>query len=198
MLVRRLSQEHAMRITGGTYRGRRITCPPGVIRPAMDRMRESLFSILGPLNGISFLDLFAGSGAVGLEAASRGAHPVHLVEMDKKKRHVILKNIHFADPPLELFMMPVQRYLKRCSASYDIVYADPPFPMKNKASLLVLAAEHAAVRTGGLFIIHHPSEELWEDEIACFCCTDVRTYGRSVLRFYRNEITDTSQLSDTH
>ncbi len=176
-----------MRITGGTYRGRRIVCPPGVIRPAMDRMRESLFSILGPLTGTSFLDLFSGSAVVGLEAASRGAHPVHLVEMDPKKRNTIMKNIGFADPPLQLFMMPVQRYLKRSGASYDIAYADPPFAMKGKASLLTLAAEHGIVRQGGLFIIHHPAEERWDDDIECFRCTDVRTYGRSVLRFFLNE-----------
>ncbi len=71
-----------MRITGGTIRGRRVVCPPGVIRPAMDRMRESMFSILGPLDGFSFLDLFTGSGLVGLEAWSRGARPVVLVEKD--------------------------------------------------------------------------------------------------------------------
>ena len=64
-----------MRITGGKYRGRRIVCPPGVIRPAMDRMRESLFSILGNLEGISFLDLFSGSGLVGEKA---WGHTIHI------------------------------------------------------------------------------------------------------------------------
>ena len=81
-----------MRITGGIYRGRRITCPPGIIRPAMERMRESLFSILGDISGVPFLDLFSGSGLVGIEAASRGAEPVHLVELDRNKRETILKN----------------------------------------------------------------------------------------------------------
>ena len=65
-----------MRITGGLYRGRGIKCPPGVIRPAMDRMRESLFAVLGNITGCSFLDLFSGSGIVGIEAASRGAASV--------------------------------------------------------------------------------------------------------------------------
>ncbi len=65
-----------MRITGGFYKGRTVVCPPGVIRPAMDRMRESLFAILGDLTGTSFLDLYAGSGVVGIEAASRGADVV--------------------------------------------------------------------------------------------------------------------------
>ena len=60
-------------------------CPPGIIRPAMDRMRESMFAVLGPLERESFLDLFSGSGLVGLEAWSRGARPVVLVEKDRGK-----------------------------------------------------------------------------------------------------------------
>ena len=84
-----------MRITGGLYKGRKIICPPGVIRPAMDRMRESLFAILGNLDDMSFLDLYSGSGIVGIEAASRGADPVFLVEKDVKKRKTIIQNISF-------------------------------------------------------------------------------------------------------
>ena len=74
-----------MRITGGELRGRSIKCPDGVIRPAMDRMRESLFAILGDLSGKSFLDLFSGSGTIAIEAVSRGASHVELVEKDKIK-----------------------------------------------------------------------------------------------------------------
>ena len=74
-----------MRITGGAYCGRIIELPESSmeIRPAMDRMRESVFAILGDLTGLSFLDLFSGSGIIALEAASRGAHPVVCVERDR-------------------------------------------------------------------------------------------------------------------
>ena len=72
-----------MRITGGVLRGRIIKCPDGIIRPAMDRMRESVFSILGDLSGKSFLDLFSGSGTIAIEAVSRGASQVELCEKDK-------------------------------------------------------------------------------------------------------------------
>ena len=82
-----------MRITGGKYVRGKIVCPPGVIRPAMDRMRESLFAILGDLSGLSFLDLFSGSGVVAIEAASRGAEPIVLVEMDRGKKATIEKNL---------------------------------------------------------------------------------------------------------
>ena len=100
-----------MRITGGIYRGRRIDCPPGVIRPAMDCMRESLFSILGDLSGESFLDLFSGSGCVGIEAASRGAATVHLVEKDKLKLATIKANISFVkDCDIKVFLTDVMRF----------------------------------------------------------------------------------------
>ena len=72
-----------MRITGGELKGRIIKCPDGIIRPAMDRMRESVFAVLGPLNGASFLDLFSGSGTIAIEAVSRGASSVELVEKDR-------------------------------------------------------------------------------------------------------------------
>ena len=82
-----------MRITGGKYVRRQIACPPGIIRPAMDMMRESMFSILGDIEGVPFLDLFSGSGCVAIEAASRGASPIHLVEMDRGKKMVEILQI---------------------------------------------------------------------------------------------------------
>ncbi len=84
-----------MRITGGTLCGRQIEVPEGVIRPAMDRMRESVFSILQDLSGSSFLDIFSGSGIIALEAASRGADPIEAVEMDPLKRKTIKKRVDF-------------------------------------------------------------------------------------------------------
>ncbi len=178
-----------MRITGGKYRGRIITCPPGVIRPAMDRMRESLFSILGNLDNYSFLDLFTGSGCVGIEASSRGASPVHIVEKDRGKKSVILKNISIVETPIKLFMADVKRFIPTAKQKYDIVYADPPFPMEGKVELTNLIAKSEIVKKGGLFIIHYPSEErsLWPDTIGDLVNYDERKYGRSILRFYRRE-----------
>ena len=85
-----------MRITGGVLRGRKIDCPAGIIRPAMDKMKESVFSILGDIEEHSFLDLFSGSGSIALEASSRGANPVVLVEKDKIKFNTIKKHSNSA------------------------------------------------------------------------------------------------------
>ena len=176
-----------MRITGGKYCRRQVKCPPGVIRPAMDRMRESLFAILGDLTGESFLDLFSGSGCVAIEAASRGASPIHLVEMDRGKKSVIESNISFVEEDKRLFMMDVNRFILSCPYHYDIVYADPPFNMEGKVELFKAVAEKKIIKEGGLFIIHYPEEEkkLWPEEVPGFTFKDERKYGRSILRFYK-------------
>lgn len=175
-----------MRITGGQYCRRTVICPPGIIRPAMDRMRESLFSILGPLDGKSFLDLFSGSGCVAIEAASRGASPIHLVEMDRGKKSVIERNLSFVNEEKRLFMMDVRRYLDSCQRRYDLIYADPPFALEGKVKLLEKVAQKGLLEDGGLFIIHFPIEEdgQWDGEVGGLKLVDRRTYGRSTLRFY--------------
>ncbi|NLA92924.1 MAG: 16S rRNA (guanine(966)-N(2))-methyltransferase RsmD [Spirochaetales bacterium] len=178
-----------MRITGGIYRGRRIICPPGEIRPAMDRMRESLFNILGNISGTPFLDLFSGSGLVGIEAASRGCEPVHLVELDRGKRETILKNIEFVESTIKLFSSDVVKFIRTAKEEYGIIYADPPFNYPNKTGLANLVAKRGLLPPEGLFIIHYPAEEkkLWPDSFDNLIFIDERKYGRSLLRFYRQE-----------
>ncbi len=181
-----------MRITAGKYRGRTVVCPPGVIRPAMDRMRESMFSIIRDLEGKAFLDLFSGSGLVGIEAASRGAQPVHLVEMDRQKRETILKNISFVETPVKLFMSNVFRFIPTAKISYSIIYADPPFPMKGKVGIAEAVVKADILAPEGLFIVHYPREESkqWPETIGNLSFIDERSYGRSLLRFYQNTGTE--------
>lgn len=176
-----------MRITGGIYRGRTVTCPPGIIRPAMDMMRESLFSILGNIEGISWLDLFTGSGCVGIEAASRGASLVHVVEKDRQKKATILKNLSMVESEIQLFMTDVNRFIPTAKRQYDVVYADPPFPMSGKVDLAKAVDKAGLLTEGGLFIIHYPSEEKkdWPKQIGNLEFNDERKYGRSMLRFYK-------------
>lgn len=174
----------AMRITGGKYRGRTVFCPPGVIRPAMDRMRTSLFSILGPLDGLSFLDLFSGSGLVGLEAASRGASPVDLVEKDFGKKTVIQRNLAWVEEEVRLHLADVKAFLKRASRRWDIIYADPPFPMTGKMEVLQLVAEKELLVPGGSLLMHYPEEETLPESVGALVRYDHREYGRSHVVFY--------------
>lgn len=176
-----------LRITGGTLKGRRIEVPKGdfEIRPAMDRMRESLFSILGPLDGRSFLDLFSGSGIIALEAASRGASPVACVERDRGKLGLLIQNVSMAVERIDCHCVPVERFVLRCERAYSVVFCDPPFPYAHKADLVRSIADHGLVEPGGLLLIHYPSEETLPQSHGNLVMSDEREYGRSVVRFYQ-------------
>ncbi len=196
-----------MRITGGSLRGRTVVCPPGIIRPAMDRMRESFFAILGDLDGLSFLDLFTGSGCIGLEAYSRGAYPVRCVEKDGGKREIIFKNLSLAERRIELSIMPAERFVKAWKESFDRIFLDPPFDYPFKAELLRRLLESRLVQAGSQIFMHFPDDDDIPAEIrALGTGSDPSTlgtleaagrrlimerqklYGRSVLNFYRVEI----------
>lgn len=177
----------ALRVSGGVLRGRKAEVPAGSleIRPAMDRMRESLFGILGPLDGKSFLDLFSGSGIIALEASSRGASPVECVERDRDKRAVLIRNVSIAPERIEVHCVPVERYIARALRRFDLVFADPPFPYAFKAELASSIAERKLLEPGGLFLMHYPSEETLPEAPAGLTVIDEREYGRSRVRFYR-------------
>jgi 16S rRNA (guanine966-N2)-methyltransferase len=191
-----------VRITGGQYKGRKLVVPPGVIRPAMDRMRESLFAVLGDIRGRSFLDLYCGSGSVGIEAASRGAEPVVFVEKDRVKRAVLERNLGFVQERTELHLLPVEHYLRRVKRSFDRIFLDPPFRQRAKLEVLQLIAARRILAEGGTLIIHLSKEEERSfpqvigagdaavaggaaGEAATLHLSDRRLYGGSLLLFYR-------------
>jgi 16S rRNA (guanine(966)-N(2))-methyltransferase RsmD len=176
-----------VRITGGKYRGRSVDVPKGglEIRPAMDRMRESVFAVLGDLAGLSFLDLFSGSGILALEAASRGASPVACVEKDAAKFALLLDNVSLAEERIECKSMPVERFLLRNKTPFSIVFCDPPFPYRYRVELLERLAESPSTAPGGLVLIHYPAEDPVPDAVGTLRAEDMREYGRSRVMFYR-------------
>jgi 16S rRNA (guanine(966)-N(2))-methyltransferase RsmD len=176
-----------MRITGGTLCGRKVEVPDGVIRPAMDRMRESVFAILGDLTGNSFLDLFSGSGIIALEASSRGADPVEAVEMDPLKRPTIIKNASMAEHRIECRFMAVELYVKRGKKSFDLVFCDPPFPYRFKQELVESISQSRLLAVGSRLLIHRPREDHLRDEFGTLRLYDRREYGRSIVDFYRKD-----------
>ncbi len=176
-----------MRITGGKYCGRTVELPDSQleIRPAMDRMRESVFAVLGDLTGLSFLDLFSGSGIIALEAASRGAYPVACVEKDRAKFPILLKNVSISEQRIECHAMPVERFLLRNRQSFDILFFDPPFPYAYKEELLSLAQSGRSLKQGSLVLLHFPRENRIPTTLGALSVEDERAYGRSIVRFYR-------------
>lgn len=177
-----------MRITGGTLKGRIIKCPDGIIRPAMDRMRESVFAILGDLDGKSWLDLFSGSGTIAIEAVSRGAKEVQLCEKDKIKIKQVLENVSITEKELGVkiacHFMAVELFLKRCKDTFDYIFLDPPFPYKYRLDLLKTIEKRSLVNNGGLVMIHFPEEDMLPDQIGSLMLKDKRVYGRSIVHFY--------------
>jgi 16S rRNA (guanine(966)-N(2))-methyltransferase RsmD len=150
----------------------------------MDRMRTSLYSILGDLEGCSFLDLFSGSGILGIEAASRGAAPVVLVEKDYRKKATLLRNISFVHSDIQLVLAPVERFLRSDQRSWDVIFLDPPFDAEGKGLVLDAACEPPHLAEGGIAIIHLHRAEKLETERPGLVLADRREYGQSLLLFF--------------
>ncbi len=176
-----------MRIIGGKYRGRRIVPPSGFkARPTTDFAREGLFNILNnriDFEAVSVLDLFAGTGSISYEFASRGAREVHLIEQDMK--HIsgikrIIKDIGFNN--IRAIHIDVRAYLKTCSVKYDIVFADPPYDLPWLDEIPDLVTGSGVMKENGFFILEHPRDMSF---IAHKLFFEHRNYGGVNFSFFR-------------
>ena len=187
------------RIIAGSRRGRRLTMPSSSLtRPTTDRVREALFSALTAwagtpgeaaelsLEGLAFCDLYAGSGAVGLEAASRGASPVLLVEADRRTAAVSTRNARELDLGVQVRSMKVEQLLAEpAAAGFDIVFADPPYDAAAHAVETILSRLLAGgwVTGAGLVVVERSRrspEFAWPEGIEEPWS---RRYGETVLHF---------------
>jgi 16S rRNA (guanine966-N2)-methyltransferase len=117
-----------VRVVAGLYRGRRLEAPAGrSTRPTADRVRESLFSILGEIDDLAVLDLFAGSGALGIEALSRGASEAVFVDSDAQAVSAIHRNLAELGMEGRVHRRDVFTWLDAAHGPYDLVFADPPY-----------------------------------------------------------------------
>jgi 16S rRNA (guanine966-N2)-methyltransferase len=178
------------RIISGIAGGRRLQTPRGAqTRPTSDRVREALFSAVeswcGSLRGLRFLDLYAGSGAVGLEAWSRGAGVVTLVEHDRRTASLIVQNARaLGFPRANVLVGSVAGALRRAPAApYDVAFLDPPYPLEDRAVAADLAAldAHGWLVPGALVVVERSvrsPEPTWPEGFA-----DIREkrYGETVL-----------------
>lgn len=187
------------RIISGSRGGRRLTMPPGdQTRPTSSKVREALFSSLaswtggssGPadiaLKGWVFCDLFAGSGAIGLEAASRGAAPVMLVEFSRRAVRTIEQNVAAVDLEVELRRDDVEHIVRlRPAYPFDIIFLDPPYELSNPAVERILQnlVTNSWLTGEGLIVLERSSREpapRWPEELS-----DAweKKYGETVLYF---------------
>lgn len=184
------------RIIGGRAGGRRLRTPTGTAtRPTSDRVREALFSTLeselGSLTGLRFLDLYAGSGAVGLEAMSRGSGVATLVESDRRTARIAQDNattlgMHRA----EVVVQPVARVVAQPPrAPYDVVFADPPYDLATADVLevLVLLVTQGWLATGAIVVLERSARSVEPDWPRGLRRERVREYGETVLCYLRAE-----------
>jgi 16S rRNA (guanine(966)-N(2))-methyltransferase RsmD len=127
-----------VRIVAGLYRGRRIEAPPGRnTRPTADRVREALFSILGDVEGLHALDLFAGSGALGIEALSRGAASATFVDSDARAAATVRRNLESIQAEAAVYKRDALAWLTQAKArrqAYDLVFLDPPYDSASRVA----------------------------------------------------------------
>jgi 16S rRNA (guanine966-N2)-methyltransferase len=178
------------RIIGGSVGGRRLATPRGAAtRPTSDRVREALFSAIeswcGSLSGLRFLDLYAGSGAVGLEAWSRGAGVVTLVEQDRRTAALIAANAKtIGFPRADVHVAPVAATLRRPPAApYDVVFLDPPYPLADGAVAEDLAQldRHGWLVPGAMVVVERSSRSPEPSWPGGFERVRERRYGETVL-----------------
>lgn len=153
-----------MRVIGGKYRGKKLIPPKNDdIRPTTDKARESLFNMLQYyIYGSSFLDLFSGSGAVSIEAISRGASLVTLVEKSRESIKTINANLNLiADEKgkAELINSDVINYLQISKAKFDIIFADPPYAYEKTNQIIELISTRKLLEDDGVVIIETDKKE---------------------------------------
>ena len=179
-----------MRIVGGSLRGRRLRAPAGVrVRPTGERVRESLFDILlhggmpRPLEGAHVVDLFAGTGALGLEALSRGAATLAAVESEADARGVLRANIEAlgcADRATVVACDATR--LPPAASACDLVLLDPPYRAGLAAPALGALVEGGWLHSEATVVVEHGVDDLFEPP-ASLTVQDQRRYGRTALTF---------------
>lgn len=172
---------------------------PKGIRPTQDLVRKALFDLLGQdLTGLTFLDLFAGSGAMGLEAASRGAQEVIFVEKESLclrtiHENIMRLNIHplVKDRPLfEILQADALATIKdysRRGRKFDIIFADPPYGRELAKKTLITLKGHDILHPDSIVVIQHTKHETLPETEGRVFIEQQRTYGGTILTFYKIE-----------
>jgi 16S rRNA (guanine966-N2)-methyltransferase len=181
-----------MRIIGGWLGSRTLQAPPGLAtRPTSDRLRETLFNVLAPrIAGAAFLDLYAGSGAVGIEALSRGAARVVFVERAAPALKVLRMNLarHGIDEGFEIHSGTVSAFLKRSAAArFDVAFLDPPYDAEaeyDAALGLLGSAASALLNFGALVIAEHRRKQMLNASYGALARSRLLEQGDASLSFY--------------
>lgn len=178
-----------MRIIAGKAKGRRLDAPRGPkTRPMMDRAKEAVFSALGSVDGLAVVDLFAGSGSLGLEALSRGAATAVFVESDRLALQSLRKNIDAAGLGGTVVSSDVDAFLENVGSGYDLAFVDPPYALPLPSVETVLRRLVPALAPGAVVVVHRRSRSGEVADIPGLGVADRRRYGDAeITRLIREE-----------
>ncbi|HET9037285.1 MAG TPA: 16S rRNA (guanine(966)-N(2))-methyltransferase RsmD [Myxococcaceae bacterium] len=181
-----------MRIVAGTHRGRPLAGPKSSgLRPTADRVRESLFNLLGQFfEGGEVLDLYAGTGALAFEALSRGMRRAVLVDQGAESARLVQENARALqlEGAIELLRMPVARAVPRLSAegrTFALVFADPPYADVVVTEVAQAVGEGGLMAEGGTLVVEHGRREVAPERVGGLQRTDSRRFGDTVVSLYR-------------
>ncbi|WP_028595628.1 16S rRNA (guanine(966)-N(2))-methyltransferase RsmD [Paenibacillus assamensis] len=180
-----------MRVISGTARGRSLKAVPGMnTRPTTDKVKEALFSMIGPyFDGGTALDLFAGTGGLGIEALSRGVDHAVFIDMDPKAIETIKHNVNVARvaEKAEIFRNDAKRALKALAKrdmKFDLVFMDPPYRMTDADMLLTTMLEQEMLSEQAIVVIEHDSNYTYPEHIGAMACFRNAKYGEIALSLY--------------
>ena len=185
-----------MRIVGGEFRSRRLAGPPEGVRPTSDRVRESLFAKLGDLSGARVLDLFAGTGALAIEALSRGASEAVLVERSARSLKVIRRNLVSLGVAerASVIRSDAARGVRQLagSAPFDVVFLDPPYDSDQTTPTLVAVLEAGVLARHGTVVVETAKRHSLAP-VSGLVVRDERSYGDTRLTWLMSECRTSDQ-----
>lgn len=197
--------EEILRVIAGKYRGRNLKSPPSLqVRPTSDRLRETLFNVIAPrIEGARFLDLCAGSGAVGIEALSRGAIHSTFVDRSRKMCGLVEGNLDLCGIPeaeTEVVCSEADDFLRQAPArhrgAWDIIFFDPPYATDYLRALSPLRADASKLITAkGLLVVEHHHKNALPDALGQLHRYRVLKQGDSSLSFYEMDDGSSSVVS---
>lgn len=176
-----------MRVISGICGGLPLKSLPGLdTRPTTDKVKGAIFSILqGHIAGSGVLDLFSGSGAMGIEALSRGAKSAVLVDSSRKAVEIINKNLEFTKLGAKVVCLPAEKYLSSCTEKFDLIFMDPPYFSSHISECMKIISEKNLLSDNGMIVAECDASEEISEKIGSFSRVDERIYGRVCVLFYR-------------
>ncbi|MGH1537822.1 MAG: 16S rRNA (guanine(966)-N(2))-methyltransferase RsmD [Gammaproteobacteria bacterium] len=186
-----MAKRNSLRIVGGDWRSRRIQfIDSAKIRPTPDRVRETLFNWLAAeVRGAKCLDLFAGSGALGFEAMSRGAQQAVLVEADTRIAATLVEQRDlFNAEGMEIRNQNALSYLQKVSQKFDLIFLDPPFASDLLEQVVSIILDHQLISDNGLLYIESPSQQEGLMSLESLTCMREKITGEVRYALYKNAV----------